>query len=154
MTDQCYILLVHQPGLGIIPASTSLNKPCFTGTPMNSSMQHSGSTKPSAAMCSSILWNSIFMSGYRESAGAHFFTCNANHSPLRWVQNLSWGGLGAFDSLVLGQVPGQGVSRTGNATSPSIALFGQGSLLVPVLPCRHHLPTRDLKSWVWVNKTW
>lgn len=43
-------------------------------------------------------------------------TCNANDSPLCWIQNISRGWLGAFDAMVFGQVPGQRVSRRGGIT--------------------------------------
>ncbi len=72
-------------------------------------------------------------------------TCDANHSPLCWIQDLPWGWLGAFDPLVFGQVPGQGVSKTGDAAPLSIAFLEWGSIPASVFAARHHLPSGQRK---------
>lgn len=89
----------------------------------------------------------FFMFGYRDALYCMWAhpTCNANHSPLCWIQDLPWGWLGASDSLVLGQVPGQGVSRTGGTTLLSIALLQWGSIPASVFTCSHHLPSGEIK---------
>lgn len=65
-------------------------------------------------------------------------TCNANYSPVSWIQDLRCGGFGAFDSLVFGQVPGQGVSKKGDAALLFIAFLQWGSIPTSVFTGRHH----------------
>lgn len=64
-------------------------------------------------------------------------TCDANHRPLSWIQDLPGGRLGALDPLVLGQVPGQGVSGTGDSDllHRGLLLWGLGP--VSVFAFRH-----------------
>lgn len=58
-------------------------------------------------------------------------TCNANHSSFSWIQDLSSGRHRELDPLVLGQVPGQGVSATGGTDLLLRALL-LGLILVSV----------------------
>lgn len=64
-------------------------------------------------------------------------TCDANHCPLSWVQDLPRGRLGALDPLVLGQVPRQGVSRTGGSDLLHRGLLLRGLDPMSVFAFRH-----------------
>lgn len=159
MTNQCYILLVHQPGLGIIPATTSLNKRCLTGTPMNSSMQHNQALS-SNVLVNQIKFHFIGFIGYGESAGAFqcrcalfYLQCESQPSPLgpepllrrTWSVWFS----GAWTGSRAGCLPDRehysslhSCLRAGFAPCACLSMSPSPSY------------QRDLKSWVWMNKTW
>lgn len=81
-------------------------------------------------------------------------TCDANYGPLCWIQDLPCGWLGAFDPLVFGQVPGQGVSRKGDTALLVIPLLLWGSIPASVFTGRHNLPSGEIQSlrlFVWMR---
>lgn len=78
-------------------------------------------------------------------------TCDTNHSPLCWIQDVPGGGLGAFDPLVFGQVPGQGVSRTGGAAPIPTDLLLWASLTASVFTGRHLLWRHSGWLTAWPN---
>lgn len=68
-------------------------------------------------------------------------TCDTNDGPLCGIQDLPRGCHRAFAPLVLGQVPGQGVSRTGDAAPLTAAFLRWGSVPASVSTGRHRLPS-------------
>lgn len=80
--------------------------------------------------------------------GQHIWeqTCDANDGPLGRVQHVSWGGFGAFDALVFGEVPGQRVSRRAAPLTGALLHRGKISQLVPAASSHHLQDLQQMKQ--------